>query len=368
MGQRMARAGRLGGDLGPRRGQRRPRGVGAGAPAPGGDLLQHRPVRDRRDRGGRDKLEIWRRGRACWEQVVDLMGGERVEIPYEDTTLPGFFFRAPDAAPGEQRPLVVVNNGSDGATSAMWSDGGAGAGERGYHWLAFDGPGQQAALFEQGLSFRPDWEAVLTPVVDAMSARDDVDSERLAVIGISQAGFWVPRALASSTGSRPRWPTPAWSTCALRGARRCPRAWSSTWRPARRRSSTRRWRSGRSSPSRPAAVLEFRGEPVRRPERVALRPLRGGRALQAGRRGAADRHAAADHRARGRAVLARPVAGAARPVARRRRSSSTSPRPREPAATASRWPGACATRASTTGWTATWGERGDWRLFPLYGG
>ncbi len=77
----------------------------------------------------------------------------------------------------------------------MWSDGGAGAGERGYHWLAFDGPGQQAALFEQGLYFRPDWEAVLTPVVDAMTARDDVDSERLAVIGISQAGFWVPRAL-----------------------------------------------------------------------------------------------------------------------------------------------------------------------------
>jgi len=142
-----------------------------------------------------NKLDIWRRGRSCWEQVVDLMGAERVEIPYEGTTLPGFFFRAADAAPGEQRPLVVLNNGSDGATSSMWSDGGAGAGERGYHWLAFDGPGQQAALFEQGLFFRPDWEAVLTPVVDAMTARDDVDSDRLAVIGISQGGFWVPRAL-----------------------------------------------------------------------------------------------------------------------------------------------------------------------------
>ena len=46
------------------------------------------------------------------------------------------------------------------------------------------------------MPFRPDWEAVLTPVVDAMVERPDVDAARMAVIGISQAGFWVPRALA----------------------------------------------------------------------------------------------------------------------------------------------------------------------------
>ena len=89
-----------------------------------------------------------------------------------------------------------MNNGSDGATSAMWGHGGAAAGEHGYHWMTFDGPGQQYALYEQGIPFRPDWEAALTPVVDAMLARADVDSDRMAVIGISQGGFWVPRALA----------------------------------------------------------------------------------------------------------------------------------------------------------------------------
>jgi hypothetical protein len=144
------------------------------------------------------ELEIWRRQRGCWDRVVDLQAvpGERLTIPYEDTALPGYFFRAPDAAPGERRPLVVLNNGSDGATSQMWLDGGAAAAERGYHWMTFDGPGQQAALFEQGISFRPDWEAVLTPVLDAMVARADVDPDRIAVIGISQAGYWIPRALA----------------------------------------------------------------------------------------------------------------------------------------------------------------------------
>jgi hypothetical protein len=142
--------------------------------------------------------EIWRRQRACWDRAVDLfpVPGERVAIPYEDTTLPAYVFRAPDAAPGERRPLVVMNNGSDGATSQMWPMGGAAAAERGYHWMTFDGPGQQAALFEQGIHFRADWEAVLTPVVDAMVARPEVDPERIAVIGVSQAGYWVPRALA----------------------------------------------------------------------------------------------------------------------------------------------------------------------------
>ena len=144
------------------------------------------------------QLEIWRRQRACWDAAVDLfpVPGQRVEIPYAGTTLPGYFFRAPDAAPGERRPLIVMNNGSDGATSSMWRHGGAAASERGYHWMTFDGPGQQAALYEQGIPFRPDWEAVLTPVVDAMIARADVDDARIAVIGVIQGGFWVPRALA----------------------------------------------------------------------------------------------------------------------------------------------------------------------------
>jgi hypothetical protein len=142
------------------------------------------------------ELELWRQQRAAWERIVDLTGGERVAIAYQTTALPGFFFRAPDAEPGEPRPLVVMNNGSDGATSSMWLEGGAAAAERGYHWMTFDGPGQQATLFEQGIPFRPDWEAVLTPVVDAMLTRSDVDPGHVALIGVSQAGFWVPRAIS----------------------------------------------------------------------------------------------------------------------------------------------------------------------------
>jgi hypothetical protein len=145
-----------------------------------------------------DELKLWRRQRQCWEHVVDLLPvpGERISIPYEGTSLPAFLFRAPDAPPGEPRPLVIINNGTDRATSQMWVHGGAAAGERGYHWMTFDGPGQQAVLYEQAIPCRPDWEAVLTPVLNAMLERPDVDPDRVVVIGIGQAGHWIPRALA----------------------------------------------------------------------------------------------------------------------------------------------------------------------------
>jgi hypothetical protein len=52
------------------------------------------------------QLDIWKRHRACWDKVVDLAAvpGERLQLRYEDTTLPGYLFRAPDADPGERRP------------------------------------------------------------------------------------------------------------------------------------------------------------------------------------------------------------------------------------------------------------------------
>jgi len=38
--------------------------------------------------------------------------------------------------------------------------------DRGWNAVTFDGPGQNAALVRQQLTFRPDWGKVITPVVD----------------------------------------------------------------------------------------------------------------------------------------------------------------------------------------------------------
>jgi hypothetical protein len=141
-------------------------------------------------------LPTFRRGRQYWDAVIDASGGRfvRVDVPYEDTTLPGYLLR-PDAT-GVARPTLVMTNGSDGPLSSLWAAGVPDAFDRGWNVFVYDGPGQQSMLFERGVPFRPDWEAVLTPVVDAVVARPDVDAAPLTAYGVSQAGFWLPRALA----------------------------------------------------------------------------------------------------------------------------------------------------------------------------
>jgi hypothetical protein len=209
------------------------------------------------------ELEIWRRQRECWDLVVDLqpVPGERVKIPYAGTTLPGYFFRAPDAAPGERRPLVVLNNGSDGATSQMWLEGGAAAAERGYHWMTFDGPGQQAAFFSQHIPFRPDWEAVLTPVLDAMGARPDVDPGRVAVIGVSQAGYWVPRALAFEHRFAAAVVDPGVTDISAAWTRRLPQLMRNQLREGQRTAFDREMHLAELLAPGTAATLAFRGRP-----------------------------------------------------------------------------------------------------------
>lgn len=49
---------------------------------------------------------------------------------------------------------------------------------------------------EQNLYFRPDWEKVVTPVVDYALSRKEVDSKKVALWGISMGGYLSPRGAA----------------------------------------------------------------------------------------------------------------------------------------------------------------------------
>ena len=69
--------------------------------------------------------------------------------------------------------------------------------DRGYHAVAFDGPGQGAALIELGLHLRPDWEHVIGPGARSRGrARPAPIPAAIAVMGISHGGWLVARALA----------------------------------------------------------------------------------------------------------------------------------------------------------------------------
>ena len=79
--------------------------------------------------------------------------------------------------------------GYDGTCEELFFIIAGGALERGYNVLVFDGPGQGGALVVQKLPMRPDWENVVTPVVDYLFRRRDVDPACIALSAVVLAAI-----------------------------------------------------------------------------------------------------------------------------------------------------------------------------------
>ena len=138
----------------------------------------------------------YRRSVDCYKASAKLFDPpiEPVEIPYLHTTLPGYLHRVDGSA--RRRPLVIMHTGFDGSAEEMHVSGARAAVERGYNVLVFDGPGQFGPIHREGLPFRPDWEAVVTPVVDFALKQRGVAPQRVVLMGASMGGELAPRAAA----------------------------------------------------------------------------------------------------------------------------------------------------------------------------
>jgi pimeloyl-ACP methyl ester carboxylesterase len=139
---------------------------------------------------------MFTRSRETFMAAASLLDtpAEAVSIRYEGTTLPGYLFLVDGS--GTPRPTVIYTSGYDSTAEESWFAVAAAALRRGYNVLAYDGPGQGAALREQHLVFRPDWEAVISPVVDYALTRPEIDAGKIVLFGYSLGGYLVARAAA----------------------------------------------------------------------------------------------------------------------------------------------------------------------------
>ena len=88
-------------------------------------------------------VAAYRAQRRAFEKVTDLFPewGRRIEIPFEQRHLHGYFFSSPSPGP---RPVLIVTNGYDSTAEEAYFFSGAAALARGYHVVTYDGPGQGA--------------------------------------------------------------------------------------------------------------------------------------------------------------------------------------------------------------------------------
>jgi pimeloyl-ACP methyl ester carboxylesterase len=138
--------------------------------------------------------DAYQRHRDAFQRAAKAMirPPEQIAIPFEDTTLPGYFCAVDDT----RRPLIISVGGYDSTAEESFFWNAAAALARGYHALIFDGPGQGQPLIERGLHFRPDWEKVVSAVIDRAVSRDDVDVSKIVLIGESWGGYLAPRGAA----------------------------------------------------------------------------------------------------------------------------------------------------------------------------
>src|SRR3989442_9526660 len=145
---------------------------------------------------GEEKREIGRKALHCQHAGLERRypNIERVEVPYENTTLPALFMKAPGAS--GRAPTVVVFDGMDNCKEMSVLFAGLEFARRGWNTLAIDGPGQGESLRLRGLYARHDYEVPGTAAYEYVARRREVDPQRVVVMGYSFGGYYASRIAA----------------------------------------------------------------------------------------------------------------------------------------------------------------------------
>src|SRR3972149_458051 len=115
---------------------------------------------------------------------------ERVEIPFDGTTMVGTLRRPLDA---DKPPLVLLLPGLDSTKEEFFSWENVFL-KRGLGTFSLDGPSQGECGYNSHI--RPDYEAAVSVALDTLTKRSDIDPNRIGLAGVSLGGYYAPRAAA----------------------------------------------------------------------------------------------------------------------------------------------------------------------------
>ena len=132
--------------------------------------------------------------RAFYDALASLrIPFKKISIPYGKYTLKAIYY--PGGAGSEKKPLIVMCGGYDSTLEELYFMLAAGALQRGYSCLTYEGPGQGSIIREQRLRFTHEWEKPTKAVLDEFERRY-TGRQKIVLVGASLGGYLAPRAAA----------------------------------------------------------------------------------------------------------------------------------------------------------------------------
>jgi dipeptidyl aminopeptidase/acylaminoacyl peptidase len=134
---------------------------------------------------------------ACYDKFIQYAGHriEKIEVPFESTSLPGYLHFPPNAA--GRMPCVVFLGGMDNFKEMLVTSPSDKFLERGIAVLTFDGPGQNEARISRNIvCTESNFIAAGKSAMDLLLARNDIDHDRIGITGISMGSFWLTQIVA----------------------------------------------------------------------------------------------------------------------------------------------------------------------------
>lgn len=146
---------------------------------------------------------LWTEQTAAFDKALAALPipGERVRIPATEGnfTIEAIWFSASENKHSHQKlPTLIIGNGYDAAQEDSYHNYVVAALARGWNCITYEGPGQPTVRREQNVGFIPDWEHVVTPVVDYILSEKShvVDKDQVVLLGNSFGGYLAARAAA----------------------------------------------------------------------------------------------------------------------------------------------------------------------------
>ena len=135
----------------------------------------------------------WQQALDDFHEAISLQDipGERFTVSEPGYQIPGYFWKT-QKGDSTKAPTVVAGSGYDSPQEDTWHQLGQEVLDRGWNFVTYEGPGQNTVRRQQHIGFTPEWWDVVTPVVDYLAGRCDVDIGNVALVGISFGGVLAP--------------------------------------------------------------------------------------------------------------------------------------------------------------------------------